>query len=355
MAKVVAWTQAYNAEHTLRRTMDSILNQSYDDLKYYVVDNGSVDGTWNIIREYAEKDSRVIPLHVDVNNIQSSSELMPEYLKDTEAKYFFWCDADDEYKLDFLENTIGFAETENLDLVACGYEQIDAITGEMIKCRELGYNLVITGKDFKNKFIEYRGFTIGGWGKLISIPVLFSNGFASKKDKYVFYGDCEWGLQLFLKSERVGIYKKAEYKYYIYPKSLSKNMEMDFFDGYESYWMQTKAYIHYYGRISKKNKDFLYAIYLSLMEERLELVYASQMELSQKLFYIDHIFSKPLVKKTFIRKADSQFRNLAAREQFITNVIEWINEEEKNPEELRIAEELIKKIRGYSKETRKRK
>ena len=188
---------------------------------------------------------------------------------------------------------------------------------------------------------------------MISIPVLLENGFATKKKNYKFYGDCEWGLQLFMKSKRVGIYRDAVYKYYIYPNSLSKRMDLEFFDGYESYWLQTKAYIRAYGRISKKNTDFLYAIYLSLMEERLDMVYTSQMELSQKLFYIDHIFSKPLVKKTFSRKANSQFRNLAARGEFITSVIEWINKKEKNAEESIIAEELIKKIKCYSKKTRK--
>ena len=38
-------TCAYNAEKTIRRAMDSVLNQTYRDITYYVLDNGSTDRT----------------------------------------------------------------------------------------------------------------------------------------------------------------------------------------------------------------------------------------------------------------------------------------------------------------------
>lgn len=43
-------TCAYNAEKTLRRAMDSVLNQTYGELTYYVLDNGSTDRTGEILR-----------------------------------------------------------------------------------------------------------------------------------------------------------------------------------------------------------------------------------------------------------------------------------------------------------------
>ena len=55
-------TKAYNAEATMGRAIESVLSQSYGDFIYYVCDNGSNDATGDIIREYAKKDKRVIPL-----------------------------------------------------------------------------------------------------------------------------------------------------------------------------------------------------------------------------------------------------------------------------------------------------
>ena len=69
-------TCAYNAEKTLRRAMDSVLNQTYDKLTYYVLDNGSTDRTGEILREYAEKDSRVVPFFNKVNrNLEENPHL----------------------------------------------------------------------------------------------------------------------------------------------------------------------------------------------------------------------------------------------------------------------------------------
>ena len=59
MAKVVVWTQAYNAEKTLRRAMDSILQQTYTDFEYYVLNNASTDGTGAIIEEYAKSKGMI--------------------------------------------------------------------------------------------------------------------------------------------------------------------------------------------------------------------------------------------------------------------------------------------------------
>ena len=81
MAKVVVWTQAYNAEKTLRRAMDSILQQTYPDFEYYVLNNGSSDGTGAIIEEYAKKDSRVIPLSVEKNDLEVSADFLPSIFK----------------------------------------------------------------------------------------------------------------------------------------------------------------------------------------------------------------------------------------------------------------------------------
>jgi glycosyltransferase involved in cell wall biosynthesis len=50
MRQVVFFTQAYNAEKTLRRAVDSILAQTYTNFVYYIVDNGSTDGTGEMIQ-----------------------------------------------------------------------------------------------------------------------------------------------------------------------------------------------------------------------------------------------------------------------------------------------------------------
>lgn len=50
---------AYNAEKTLRKCIDSLLDQGDAAIEVIVSDDGSTDNTWSVIREYMEKDPRV--------------------------------------------------------------------------------------------------------------------------------------------------------------------------------------------------------------------------------------------------------------------------------------------------------
>lgn len=49
----------YNRKSLISETLDSALNQTYPNIEVIVVDNASTDGTWDVLEEYAQKDSRV--------------------------------------------------------------------------------------------------------------------------------------------------------------------------------------------------------------------------------------------------------------------------------------------------------
>ncbi len=48
-------TVCFNAANTIEKTIDSVLNQNYDDFEYIIIDGGSKDGTLDILRKYEEK------------------------------------------------------------------------------------------------------------------------------------------------------------------------------------------------------------------------------------------------------------------------------------------------------------
>ena len=54
MLRVSIITVCYNSERTIRRTIESVLGQTYPNIEYIIVDGGSRDRTVDIIREYVE-------------------------------------------------------------------------------------------------------------------------------------------------------------------------------------------------------------------------------------------------------------------------------------------------------------
>ena len=61
MGKVYFYTTAYNAEKTIRRCVDSVLQQNYDgEIVYYICENGSTDSTGTILAQYAKDDPREV-------------------------------------------------------------------------------------------------------------------------------------------------------------------------------------------------------------------------------------------------------------------------------------------------------
>ena len=62
----------YNSENTLRRCIDSVLNQTFTDFECLLIDDGSKDRSGEICDEYAQMDSRVRVFHKENGGVSSA-------------------------------------------------------------------------------------------------------------------------------------------------------------------------------------------------------------------------------------------------------------------------------------------
>lgn len=82
----------YKVEKTIRRCIESILNQNYRNFELILIDDGSPDDSGKICSEYVKIDSRVRVIHKDNSGVSDSRNLA---LKDAKGKYIQFADSDD--------------------------------------------------------------------------------------------------------------------------------------------------------------------------------------------------------------------------------------------------------------------
>lgn len=98
----------YNSGKTLRRALDSVLNQSYQDWECIVVDGASKDNTIEIVKEYVNKDARFLYISEPDHGIYDAFN---KGWKMSKGEWVMYLGSDDEYTKDgikaLMENSDG--------------------------------------------------------------------------------------------------------------------------------------------------------------------------------------------------------------------------------------------------------
>lgn len=314
--KAIFFMHAYNADKFLCRAVDSILNQTEQSFTLFLLDNGSLDSTREIITEYAKKDTRVIPLLKDKNHMLEPDKASPifEFLRSlfsskwNGGNYFSMLDADDEYAPDFLEKMLKFTQGNNLDISACRSDFINAETGEKLNKIILNDNIIVSQNEFGEKFPEYFRYVGSLWGKLISMSLWNKLDFdkcISMCANLAYSTDTAISFELLKLASRVGILAEPMHKYYIYKTSSSsdfpiKRYEANYImiDIYKAFLMEKVSYI------STDNASYICGIYLRSIQNTSQIVFYADWTLEKKLSVISDAVNNELTLE-ILNRADS--------------------------------------------------
>ena len=120
--KVDVLMATYNGEKYLKEQIDSILNQTYQNIQLIISDDCSTDKTRQILRQY-EKDDRVKVFYQEKNlGYVRNFEFL---LKKIENDLYMLSDQDDVWKKEKIEKSVEKLENEGLDLVFGDLEVVD--------------------------------------------------------------------------------------------------------------------------------------------------------------------------------------------------------------------------------------
>lgn len=123
MPTVTIVLPTYNGEKYIRHSINSILEQSYEDWELIVVDDCSIDNTLEIILEYEKIDRRISVIHNNVNmNLPASLNIGFRYAK---GRYLTWTSDDNIYMPKALTVMIERLEATNCAMVCADMDIID--------------------------------------------------------------------------------------------------------------------------------------------------------------------------------------------------------------------------------------
>ncbi len=125
--KVSVIIPVYNVEKYLRQNLESVANQTLKDIEIICVDDGSTDSSFEIVKEFAEKDSRFVPVQQANGGAGAARN---NGLRRAKGKYLSFLDSDDFFEPNMLEEAYNKAEAIKADFVVFQSDQYFEDTNE---------------------------------------------------------------------------------------------------------------------------------------------------------------------------------------------------------------------------------
>ncbi len=118
--KVSIVVPVYNAEGLLKKSIDSILIQSYQDFELILVDDGSNDHSWELIKTLAANDKRIKAFHKENGG---PGDARNYGIRQALGDWIVFIDSDDTVDSDYLQKLIN--ASKDVNLVLCGMKLIN--------------------------------------------------------------------------------------------------------------------------------------------------------------------------------------------------------------------------------------
>jgi len=140
-------TPMYNSEKFIEATIKSVINQTYKDWEMIIVDDCSTDNSPNIVKPYAENDSRIKYIRAESNKGVSHARNIA--IKESQGQFIAFLDSDDIWDEHKLEKQIDFMIKKDCVISFTSYELMDENNERLDKIinvpSEVDYNTLLKG------------------------------------------------------------------------------------------------------------------------------------------------------------------------------------------------------------------
>lgn len=152
----------YNAEKTLKNSIDSVIGQTYENWELILVNDGSVDGSEITCMQYVQRDNRIKYIKIKNSGVATARTNGVEYAT---GKWIGFLDADDTIENDMMQQLLHIGTTTSAEIVQFSFNSITQKTKKVIK-HKLPVNRLLQEDEIFNLILK--PYTIGDLNGLAS-------------------------------------------------------------------------------------------------------------------------------------------------------------------------------------------
>lgn len=157
----------YNSEVYLSGCLQSVINQSYDNLELILINDGSTDDSGKICDTFSRNDNRIKVFHIENSGVSAARNLGLNLAK---GKYIAFIDSDDTVHQNYIDKLYNAAAAQDSDIVCTGY----TYTGKELKYDHNDFrNLSNSRESFVECLLQNTGGTI--CSKLFKASIILDN------------------------------------------------------------------------------------------------------------------------------------------------------------------------------------
>lgn len=233
--KVTIVVPVYKVEKYLRRSMDSLVNQTLDGVEIICINDGSPDNSLNILKEYKEKYPDKHIVIIDKQNEGTWKGRLDGIAKAT-GEYIGFVDSDDYVALDYAEKLYNAAKSSNADITVCGFKRVNSET-ENAYSTEMNQ---FAGKiiDMDKNPEDILSINTALWNKLCKTELVKNIRILPKNPK--IFEDMICILLIYMNTKKITFIEDSLYYYMVRPDSTMGTIKKEYVESTQNALLEVK-------------------------------------------------------------------------------------------------------------------
>lgn len=279
---------AYNAEKTIGRAIESVLQQTYSNWELIIVNDGSTDTTLEVVSKY--KDSRLKVVNQTNTGLSGARNAG---LDSAKGDYITFIDSDDWYEQDFLSQLMMSLTKNRAELCVCGviFHKQEGIS--FSSAFDVSYDSFFDNREFLSKFED--GIMNSVWNKIYKAQVIKAN--IVRFRDILILEDLDFNLRYLECTHRLSFIPLCLYNYDNTSSVLTTKVSKEMFDNYIHIhaWFLSKVPINCFSIVSR----FVYHQYMAFSIKYLKQPIEGKMNMKEVRLVLNNYLSNPLVRYSF--------------------------------------------------------